>query len=151
MISPELLRRYTLFGGLSHEMFEAIAQFSDELKLEKDTYLFEQNDSADEVYLVVDGAVELLIDMDEEGEEREEVEPVVAGEMAGWSALIEPHVYKLSAVATEDSNVIVIKADQLRDLLKNNPETGYMVMQRVAKTIGERLTNMRMRLMSFGE
>jgi CRP-like cAMP-binding protein len=149
MISPELLRRFKLFGGLEHDMFEAIAQFSNELTVESDTYLFEQNDNAEELYLVLKGSVDLLMDMDEEGEVRNEVETVVAGEFVGWSAFIEPHTYKLSAATTEESHLLVVEAEKLRKLLEDNPGAGYKVMTRIAETIGTRLTNMRMRLMSF--
>lgn len=149
MISPELLRRYALFGGLPHDAFEAIAQFSDELTLEADTYLFEQSTPAEELILVLTGTVDLLMDMDETGDERKEIETVVAGEFVGWSAIVEPHIYTLSAVTTEDSQLIVIDAAKFRELLEANHEWGYLVMQRFAKMIGMRLTNMRMRLMSF--
>lgn len=149
MISPELLRRFALLGGLPPEMYEAIAQFSHELTLEIDTYLFEQNRPANEVFLVLDGTVDLLMNMDEKGRHREEVETLVPGEFIGWSALIEPHEYKLSAVTAEDTHLIVIEAVKFLDLLEQNPDWGYLVMQRIAGIIGERLTHMRMRLMSF--
>ena len=149
MISPELLRRYALFAGLPQELFEAIAQFSDEVILETDTYLFEQNTPAVEAFLVVSGSVDLLIDMDETGEHREEVETLVTGEFIGWSALIQPHIYKLSAVTTEETKIIIIEADQLRALLAAYPAWGYRVMARLAKIIGTRLMHMRTRLMSF--
>lgn len=150
MISPELLRRYGLFAGLPHDLFESIAQFSDELTLEPDTYLFEQGDSADELYLIMSGSVDLLIDMDDEGRERSEVETVVDGEAVGWSALIEPFEYTMSAAALTKTHVIIIDAVKLREVLEAHPQWGYRVMQRVAKIIGERLTNMRLRLMSLG-
>lgn len=151
MISPELLRRYAIFGGLPQEVFEAIAQFSDELTLEEDTYLFEQNEPAEEFILVLSGSVDLLMDMDEEGEKRNEIETVVAGEFVGWSAIIEPNVYTLSAATTEESQLIIIDAVKFRELLEANHEWGYLVMQRVAKSMGTRLTNMRMRLMSLSQ
>jgi CRP-like cAMP-binding protein len=149
MISPELLRRFTVFGGLAPEIYEEIAQFSDELTVDSDYYLFEEGDKAERLFLVLEGSVDLLINMNEEGTERNEVETIVTGQFIGWSSMLEPYVYKLSALTTSKSSIVVVDAAQLRDLLAKNPEAGFLVMSRVAKLIGERLTNMRMRLMSF--
>lgn len=149
MVSPELLRRYALLGGLPHQVFDEVAQFCQELELEADMYLFEQGDKADKLYLIVNGAVDLLIDMDEEGEKRSEVETVVVGEFVGWSGIIAPHTYKLSAVTITKSHLIEIDAALFRAYLEDHPEWGYQIMVGVAKIIADRLTNMRMRLMSF--
>lgn len=149
MISPELLRRFKLFAGLPPEIFTEIAQFCEETSLEPETYLFEQKGTADEVYLILEGTADLLMDMDETGATRTEIETVVVGEVVGWSALVEPHVYQLSAVATSQIKVIVINAVKLRDYLAAKPEWGYLLMMRLAQVIGERLGNMRTRFISM--
>lgn len=149
MISPELLRRFSLFGGMPPEMFEEIALFCEEHTFEPDTYLFEQGEAATAVYLVLDGMVDLLIDMDEEGELRDTIETIVAGEMLGWSAMVEPYRYKLSAATTTRAQIIQLDARRLNAFLNEHPHWGLILMKRVAQTIGERLTNMRTRLMSI--
>lgn len=149
MISPELLRRFKLFAGLPPEVFADIAQFCEEHILETDTYLFQQKAPAEELYLVLEGTADLLMDMDEKGTSRTEIETVVVGEVVGWSALIEPHVYQLSAVATSHLKVIVIDATKLRDYFSNKPEWGYLLMMRLAQVIGERLGHMRTRFISM--
>ncbi|MGQ9908187.1 MAG: cyclic nucleotide-binding domain-containing protein [Candidatus Flexifilum sp.] len=151
MISPELLRRFKLFAGLPPEALAEIAQFCEEEALEADTYLFEQGDEADELYLVLDGAVDLLMDIDSKGESRTEIETVVAGEALGWSALVEPHEYQLSAAAATEVKVILIDAPRLRDYLAAHPDHGYVLMRRVAQMIGERLGHMRTRFISLVE
>lgn len=149
MISPELLRRFTLFAGLPPQALAEIAQFCEEEILEADTYLFEQGDDADELYLVLDGTVDLLMDMDSTGETRSELETIVAGEMVGWSGLVEPHEYKLSAAATTDVKVVIVDAIRLREYLSVHSEFGYLLMHRIAQVIGERLGHMRTRFISM--
>ncbi len=149
MISPELLRRFRLFAGLPPEVFADIAQFCEETVLETDTYLFEQKAPADELYLILEGAADLLMDMDENGQERTEIETVVVGEVIGWSSIVEPHVYQLSAVAASHLKVIVVNATKLREYLSDKPEWGYLLMMHLAQVIGERLGNMRTRFVSM--
>ena len=149
MISPEILRRYQLFAGLPLEVLKEIAQFSRELTLEADTYLFQEGDSAEELYLIISGGIDLQLVMPDNGSQNIEVEMIVPGELVGWSALIEPYIYHMSAVATTPTRVVVIDGVQMRECLANHHECGYTVLLRIARIIGERLSKTYLRLISI--
>lgn len=149
MISPELLRRFTLFAGLPPEMLADMAHFCIEEVLEDNTYLFQQKDNADELFFVLEGTVDLLMDMDDQGKRRTEIESIVTGELVGWSALVEPHRYKLSGVAVGDVRLVVMNAVSLREYLDTQREWSYLLMQRLAQIIGTRLDHMRTRFISM--
>ena len=89
MISPEILRRYQLFAGLPLEVLKEIAQFSRELTLEADTYLFQEGDSAEELYLIISGGIDLQLVMPDNGSQNIEVEMIVPGELVGTIFLDE--------------------------------------------------------------
>ena len=55
------------------------------------------------------------------------------GELLGWGAVMEPHVYTASAWTTEPSEAIVVPGAELRELCDANKHIGYQV----AKGIGE--------------
>jgi CRP-like cAMP-binding protein len=149
MISPEILRRYDLFAGLPLEALKGIVVFSKELTLEADTYLFQEGDPAEELYLIISGGVDLQLAIREENAQHTDVEMIVPGEMTGWSALVEPHIYHMSAVTSTPTRVVVIDGAQLRDYLAKQPEWGYTILLRVARVIGDRLSKTRLRLISL--
>jgi CRP-like cAMP-binding protein len=149
MVSPELLRRFSLFAGLSPEAFKALALMSEEMEFRAEDWVFHEAEMADFLYLLLEGSVALLLNLDERGLRKAEVETVVVGEVLGWSAVVEPYVYKLSALAETDCKLIAIDGHELRELLRNNPGWGYTIMTRMAQTIGVRLNQMRVRLISM--
>lgn len=149
MISPEVLRRYALFAELPPEALKDIAMFSEELTLETNAYLFKEGDIANKMYLIISGGIDLQLEIHTAGTEHTDVETVVPGEMLGWSALIEPHIYHMSAVSTTFSRIVAIDGSQLQGYLSQHPEWGYKTLLRIARIIGDRLSRTRLRLMSI--
>ena len=149
MISPEVLRRFPLFAGLSPTAFRDLALFGEQATYAAGDYIFEEGDDASQLFLIVEGSVDILLNLGDNYEKRTEIETIVAGEVLGWSALVEPHTYKLSAIATSDVTAVALDAVALRAYLAGHCELGYMVLGRVAQIIGDRLHNMRVRMLSL--
>ena len=63
MISPELLRHYPFFAGLSNEQIVFMAKFSSELIVEEDHYFFHEGDTLNNFYLVVEGVAAIVVDV----------------------------------------------------------------------------------------
>jgi signal-transduction protein with cAMP-binding, CBS, and nucleotidyltransferase domain len=61
----------------------------------------------------------------------------------GISALVDPFRYTLSARCTEDSNLIVIKREDLHSLMCKDHELGCFMMNNLAKKLLARLTENR--------
>lgn len=149
MISPETLRRFTLFAGLEPEMFKELAMLSDEVSLKTGDWLFHEGDDADWLYLVISGSIDLKIALDASGERQEDLETIVAGEAIGWATFVEPHQYTLSAVAASDVSLVKMNGKNLRNLMTQNPEIGYNLMCHVAQAIAKRLNDLRVRFVSI--
>ena len=151
MISPELLRRFPLFAGLDPATLKEIAMAGEEVELRKGEWLFHQNDEADALYLIVSGALDPTISVDTNGLEYDRLPRLIEGDVMGWSALVEPRIYKFGGVAATGTKVVRLEADQLLELMDKNPQTGYTMMRRLAQVIGERLTNLRIQFVSMTE
>ena len=149
MISPEVLRRFTLFAGLDAEVFKSLAMTGEEATVSVGEWLFHEGAEADALLLILEGTVDLKINVNEAGTEQADLDSLVAGDVAGWSALVEPYIYTLGAVATSDAKVARLDGAQLRALMEGQPEVGYTLMHRVAQAIGTRLTNLRVRFVSL--
>ena len=150
MISPELLRRYPFFGPLSATQLKSIAMIADEDTIEQGQVLFEECQPADALYLLIDGSIDLSYKSEEEYHPKKtkvfSVGEINPEEVFGISALIEPYEYNATANASQDSRVVKIDGGQLRELIRNDNQLGYMMMHQIAKTAMERLAYTRVQL-----
>lgn len=144
MVSPELLRRFSLFADLDSGIYEELAIASKEISLRTGEWLFAEGDDANALYLVLEGRLDLKINMDPKGQRRQNISTVAEGHMMGWSALVEPYMYTLSAIALADCRLVSLQASAVRDMMERDPEMGYTIMKRLARSIGARLANLRL-------
>lgn len=149
MISPEVLRRFSLFAGLDPAVFKDLAMAGEEVSLPEGGVLFAEGDMADALYLIAEGSVELKINMDEAGTRQFGLQTLVEGDVVGWSALVEPYHYTLGAEASSDVRLVRLDADMLHEMMDDDPKLAYTLMHRLAQALGERLTNLRVQFVSL--
>ncbi|HET7011136.1 MAG TPA: Crp/Fnr family transcriptional regulator [Anaerolineales bacterium] len=100
---------------------------------------FNQGEHADRLYLVVSGKVGIRY-KPYDGD----VLPVAdigPGGVFGWSSALGRRAYTSSAVGLEASSTLSIRGAVLRRLCETNPETGVVLLERLAEVIAERLRN----------
>jgi CRP/FNR family transcriptional regulator, cyclic AMP receptor protein len=152
MISPQVLQFYPLFANQDSEMLKQIAMLAEEKMVEAGHQLWYEGDVAKSLFLVLDGSVILAINMGEQGDQKiEELEPLGKGELVGWSSIVKPHIYKMSAYTGQKSRLIAFDGEKLRILFENNPSFGYYFLQKLAEIIGERYISKCVQLMSMVE
>jgi CRP-like cAMP-binding protein len=150
MISPETLRRFSLFAGIEPAMLKEVAMAGEEVAYSAGEWIFHEGEEGKYLYLVLSGKLDLKIAMgSEEHPKYADVSSVVEGEAAGIAALLEPHNYSLSAVAVNDVKLAQLDGARLRSLMEENPEFGYKLMSRVAQVLSSRLNDMRVQLVSL--
>ncbi len=147
MISPELLRRYPFFAGLSEDQLRGIAMIADEISFPAKTIVFKEDTEAECFYILVSGEVELLYSGGGEGRVvNAYVGSVAPGEVFGFSSLLEP--YKMTTAARSEGPVSVIAIDAcgLRAMCEVDHRLGYTLMQHLAQALAERLHGVRIQL-----
>lgn len=151
MVSPELLRRYPLFAGQSPYMLDEIAMLGNQVSKVKGEWLFQENEDANKLYLVLDGLVALTLQVYVENKIQHlaSTASLGKGEIVGWSSIIPPHQYKLGARIVENATLLEIDAPPLRQLLDDNPEYGYHFLQQIAEVISERFTMVTIQILSL--
>ena len=131
-----------LFQGLVQSQIERIVAITREQQFQKGQWLFHEGQEAKHLYLVKDGAVELVI----------KVEDTIEIPMAvirpdngclGIGALIEPYLYSLSARCLDDSTLFVITKTQLHELMADDFELHCAIMTNLAKKLLHRLNETR--------
>ena len=145
MISPELLKRYPFFGSLDEPQLKRIASICDEVKLEAGQVIFEECDTAETLYLLEEGSVELFYRFLKAAEPPKQfyVGDINPGEVFGISSLIEPYALNATAKAAHPGKAIKVKAEALRQLMEKDPVLGYRLMIQTTRTTMERLAALR--------
>jgi CRP-like cAMP-binding protein len=142
MVSPELLRRFTFFGGLSMEQVVALAKVAQETTLEAGQFLFHEGDDLVYSYLVLEGEVALVFEL--EGRERDVViSDLREGELFGWSGILPPYQATASARATTACHVVAFDCLELRQYFEQDIEFAFVLTQRIAQLLRDRLHGLR--------
>jgi CRP-like cAMP-binding protein len=157
MISVELLRRYPFFAGLSHDQLATLARVANEKSVESESYFFQEGDELDCFYIVVEGSAAVVIEVpDREVEQKLSgqltgelktkdvvISAVGPGEVFAWSALVPPHEAMAGVKATTPCRVIAFDAKELQTAFEDDCVFGYLMMQKVAQVVRDRLHGMR--------
>jgi CRP/FNR family transcriptional regulator, cyclic AMP receptor protein len=111
--------------------------------------LFREGDEPQDVFLVVSGSVALDIATLGGGSRR--IMAVGAGEILGWSALLEQKQMTATATTIAPSTVAQINTARLLEICKHNPRFGYELLRRTSLALAARLSATRLQLLdSFG-
>src|SRR3972149_786157 len=65
MVSPELLRRFPFFAGLTDEEIKSIAMISEERKYDANTFVFREGNKAEKLFILIEGTIDIKINTDE--------------------------------------------------------------------------------------
>lgn len=108
--------------------------------------IFDEGDAANDVYILKSGQVELTFTLPTHRETAVRITEVHPGQLFAWSALTGgPHL-TARASALEDSEAFVIPADKLRKIMDAHPDFGYVLMNRLAALVAQRLADTRTQL-----
>ena len=137
-MTAEGLERFAIFERLRAEELDRIAQRCRIVAVRQGEAIFQAKQDADAVYLVRSGSVELRFRVVYlNGSVEIPLEKVETGELFGWSAVIPPYTYTLTACATKDSELLRIRQADLQECCEDHPRIGYVLMQNIAQIIGK--------------
>lgn len=150
MVSPELLRRHPLFAPFNVEQLRRLAMIADENSAEVGEILFHECDPAQNLYLLLEGEIDLFYTSQQEFHPTTSKEFLVGevnpGEVFSISAMIPPYVLNASARATKPSRYVIINGEALRKLMDEDSLFGYAMMVEVTRVVMERLAYTRVQL-----
>jgi len=131
-----------LFKELSESQLQRVTAVAKEIRISKDRWLFKEGETADCVYVLKEGAVEMLTQVN--GEYELPVKIIRSeGGCFGTPALIPPYEYSLSSRCVEDAALLEIRRDDLEKLNAADPALGCAIMKNLAQHLLERLKETR--------
>ena len=118
------------FAGLQATDIQLLAPYFAPQTWVAGTVIFEQDDYAEYLYLVVSG--EVTIRYKPHDGPVMTVTRVQPGGIFGWSAAMNNPAYTSGAVCSLDSEVLRIRGTDLRVICEKHPELGRIILDRLA-------------------
>ena len=134
-----------LFAGLSPEQAQRLDSLGEPVRVKKGAVLFTAGGPADYLYVVLEGAVELRMPVPVWwgiDTPHQKMTTAKSSQIVGWSALVEPYVYSLTAVATERTALVRFASHALREALNADPELGNRVRSCALSVVSRRLSTL---------
>lgn len=130
-----------LFRGLSATEIHRLSTIGTVRSLRAGEYLFLLGDSAECLCVVLDGHIDLCFPINVGGMVKDvAVERLGAGNTLGWSALVKPFRFTLSARAVEAAEIIAFTRHDLLDVFDANPTIARVVLAGISELVGNRLS-----------
>lgn len=138
MVSPELIRRYPYFSGISMESIKLLANIAEEIESEQDQYFHHEGEEIDKVYILVEGEVSLITTLPQQDKEVV-INTLGTDDVFGWTSLLPPYTAGASAKSITGCKLIEFDARELRTKFEEDYQFGYLMMIKIAQIIRERL------------
>jgi CRP/FNR family transcriptional regulator len=132
---------HELLNDLTSAEAKQVLSLGTRLIVPAGTKLFGLGDPADRLFLTERGRIRLTLPMQVRGREEDVfVEERSPGQTVGWSALIPPYRFTLTATAAlHEAEVIALPREGLDGYFAANPSAGYKIALNLAVVIGHRL------------
>lgn len=107
--------------------------------------ILKAGDEAKYLHVLKEGLVDLVMEVPPrpgQAATQVVVDRITTGDFFGWSALVGPHLYVMSAICKEPSHTVLISGTELRALFETDYHIGYRVYQSISRIIGVRLRDM---------
>ena len=142
MVTTAWLRNTELFSGLEELQLGILLSHSSVESFPEGRTIFHQGDEAHHLYVLIVGVVTLAV---KTGEKIDMMTSTIDAEGAifGMPCLLEPFRYNVTATCLKPSKVLVIAADQMLNLIEQDPTMGIEIMKKLASIYFKRLNEMR--------
>ena len=145
------LKQSDIFYQFTPTQLELVANLCQEVEFDTDQIIFQENSGSKELYVIVQGEVDILINRSTNGSLSNKNETVVArlrrGQSFGEVALVDEGLRSASARAVQkDTRLLVIPRDKIIMLCETYPQLGYRLMYNLAADLAMKIRNTDLRI-----
>lgn len=130
-----------LFDGLTEQQAESLRALAEVVRAPAGTELFRSGAPASHLYVVLDGAVDLHMNVPEWwgiDTTRRKVSTAGVGHLVGWSAMAQPSTYSLTAVCAARTTLARFDAAGIAEAAANDPHMGQTLLSRILQVVSRR-------------
>ncbi len=111
--------------------------------------LFREGDIEDDIFVISVGQIRLAMNVPGRGDVA--FLTTGTGELVGWSGLVSDGRMTATATALDDTTLIAMSGQKLRDLCSSEHDLGNVLFQRVAQVLSKLLLSTRLQLLDLFE
>ena len=131
-----ILSEIAIFGGFLERQLSEIFKYLEECLFKKGEYIFQRGDEPSYIYIVKKGKIDLLITKQKVILKKK---TLGVGDCFGEASLMAMHKHTATAVALEDSEVMVLSRRALMHLQKQDSKLFALLMMNIARELARRL------------
>jgi len=133
------MKNHAIFKSLTKEEYDKLIKIFTEKKIPKNTVLIKEGDSGDSAFLLIEGKVSIVKETIY-GEDYV-VTIIEAGgdEFFGEINLIDKGKRTSTITAIEDSVILEVTSDTLKNFMDNNPTIGYKILWYMTHSLARHL------------
>jgi CRP-like cAMP-binding protein len=146
------LKQSDIFYQFTPTQLELVANLCQEVTFQKDELIFRENSSSKELYIIVQGEVNIFVDPSlvssvRTDSENKTIATLRRGQSFGEVALVDEGLRSASACACQkDTRLLVIPRDKLIMLCDTYPQLGYRLMYNLAADLAMKIRNTDLRI-----
>lgn len=146
------LKQCDIFYQFTPTQLELVANICQEVIFQKDDLIFKENSGSKELYVIVQGEIDIVVDPSlvgtiEEGVENRVIATMRRGQSFGEVALVDEGLRSASAcVSQNDTRLLIIPRDKLIMLCDTYPQLGYRLMYNLAADLAMKIRNTDLRI-----
>jgi len=140
-----LLRDHPFLKDLEPEYVALLAGCAANVRFREGSFMFREGEPAEQCFLIREGKMALEIDAPGRGSII--VQTLGAGDVTGFSWLLEPHQWEFDGRAVEPVRALALDGTCLRRKCADDPRLGFELTQLFARLAIRRLQATRLRLL----
>jgi len=146
------LKQSDIFFQFTPTQLELVANICHEVTYQEDDLIFKENSGSKELYIIIQGEVDILVDpklvgVSDEGTENKTIATMRRGQSFGEVALVDEGLRSASAFASQkDTRLLIIPRDKLIMLCETYPQLGYRLMYNLAADLAMKIRNTDLRI-----
>ncbi|MFO7885166.1 MAG: cyclic nucleotide-binding domain-containing protein [Desulfobacteraceae bacterium] len=150
------LETLDIFQDLTDDELAEIQKLCREEEYQRNDKLFTEGDPADDLWIIIEGKVDLRFEMPnakpvtEESTVSSHDHVIPEAQVFGWSSFIPPYKMRLSAYCvTRKCRALKIDRESLSQLMERNTSIGYKIMKYTVKVVGFRFKQFQDEVVKF--
>ena len=131
------LENSSLFHGLSKNTIDIIKQVMQPISLKSGDYLFKINDTGEELFIVIEGEIDILLPYSKHHYKR--LSKFGPGAFFGEIAFLKSGTRTADAKAITNTELLMLNQKAFQQLRKQSPETAIKLLMRLGRELSDRL------------
>jgi CRP/FNR family cyclic AMP-dependent transcriptional regulator len=141
-----ILKQADIFEGMNPTQLELIGSYCQEKSFSTGEVIIPEGSDSDELYVIVEGEVDILVNPALVSDQPEEREPVAIatlgrGQSFGEIALVDRGFRSASVLAKQKTRLLILPREELIQLCEAYPQLGYRLMFNLAADLAFKMRN----------